>query len=102
MITFEQSVISVNEGSQVEVHLVFSNPSSTNIPVKVQNNYVTATGMNTPYIFYKIIIYVGFDYVIGPYSITFPTGMIRASFSISIRNDNNYKILQSGSQIPIA
>ena len=46
--------------------------------------------LDVPLYFY-ISFTGGVDYIAGPYSVTFPSGMTIASFDISITNDNMFE-----------
>ncbi|XP_065910088.1 uncharacterized protein [Dysidea avara] len=74
-ITFSQSAYTTDEDSgAVQVELVSSNPSMTDITVQVNTIDITTNGDD--------------DYVTGPYNVTLFAGMIRRRFNISIANNN--------------
>ncbi|XP_065918913.1 sodium/calcium exchanger Calx-like [Dysidea avara] len=74
-----------NKGSEISVNLIFNNPSSSDIILQVQNSDFTATG--------------DVDYTSGPYIVTFPAGMITASFNIPILDDN---VLENDEQFQLS
>ncbi|XP_065909619.1 uncharacterized protein [Dysidea avara] len=74
-VCFNQSTYSVDEDDgPAQPVLVLSNPSSTNITVQVRSNDITATG--------------GVDYDSGPYTVTFPAGVTKATLNIPIKGDH--------------
>ena len=91
-LSFNQSVYNINESDgQVQIVLVLSNPSSTNIDVKVKDSNVTAMSKWIN-IFVSVIIVIplqgGDDYNSGPYNVTFIAGMTTTSFVISLIDDD--------------
>ncbi|XP_065915711.1 extracellular matrix protein 3-like [Dysidea avara] len=74
-VMFNQSAYSVNEDDEMlQIVLVLSNSSVTNVTIKLIDNTTTATG--------------GADYKSGPYSVTFIAGQTFAILNISITSDN--------------
>ena len=72
---------------------MFSNPSSTDVTIKVFSSDASAVGE------YVCITYItntvqfiyaggGIDYRSGPYNVTFPAGVIHVQFNVSIINDD--------------
>jgi len=75
-----------NEGSgNVQVELVFSNPSSFEIMVFVMPNDVTATGLNSS----ECLVAGGVsDYLNGVYTVTFPATVTLRTVDIPICDDS--------------
>ena len=84
-------------GVLLQPGLVLSELSSTAITVQVIADDITATGeyiyiiINTVALLYDTT--GGVDYNSGPYSVTLPAGVTRASFNITIINDD---VLEDG------
>ena len=74
----------------IQLTLVLSNSSSTDITVQVVDDDNTATGeyRHKQHGNNNNLIGGGIDYNSGPYSVTFPAGMTNVSFIIIINNDN--------------
>ena len=90
-VSFSQSTYSINEDvGSIQLTLVLSNPSSTDITVQVVDDDNTATGeyRHKQHSNNNNLIGGGVDYNSGPYSVTFPAGMTNVSFIIIINNDN--------------
>ena len=85
-------------GVLLQPGLVLSESSSTDITVQVIADDITATGeyidiiINTVALLYNVTG-GGVDYNSGPYNVTFPAGVTRASFNITINNDD---VLEDG------
>ena len=81
-----QARYSFDESSgNVQIQLMFSNPSSFNIVVHVMWNNITATGLNNS----GCVESDGTgDYLNGMYSVTFPANMILQYVDITICDDN--------------
>ena len=91
MISFNKSKYSVNEdGGQIQLTLILSNPSSTDITIQVTASDGTATSelaiINSSSI--KCILTGGDDYDSGPFSAIFPAGKTVATFNVSIIDDD--------------
>ncbi|XP_065892782.1 extracellular matrix organizing protein FRAS1-like [Dysidea avara] len=74
-VSFSTAIYRVGEDDgAVQLQLVLSNPSSTDITVQVSDTAVNATR--------------GVDYTAGPYAVMFPAGQMSALFDITINDDN--------------
>ena len=91
-ISFEQSTYRINENADdpLKPVLIISTLSSLDITIQVTDNSSTATGKWMLIPITSIIWYHtgGEDYNSGPYDVTIPAGMMKASFDITINNDN--------------
>jgi len=90
-VSFSQVQYSVGEGmdnegsGNVQVELVFSNPSSFEIMVFVMPNDVTATGLNSS----DCLVAGGVsDYLSGVYTVTFPATVTLRTVDIPICDDS--------------
>ena len=95
ILSFNQSTYSVNEDSeQVQLALVLSQPSSTDIYVFITiidgNTTGEPTSISTGKVFNVDYNFVagGLDYDYGQYSITIPADVASLQFIISINNDD--------------
>ena len=92
-VRFDSSTNIVIEGDVFQPELILSESSSTDITVQVIAHDITTTGeytgiiLNTVALLYNITG-GGVDYNSGPYNVTFPAGVSRASFNITIINDD--------------
>ncbi|XP_065905004.1 uncharacterized protein [Dysidea avara] len=76
VVSFSQPSYNHNEGTgPAHLVLVLSNPSSTVITVEVMDTNISAIGE-------------GVDYDSGPYTVTFPAGVISVPFDVPIIDDN--------------
>ena len=91
-INFSQSNYSVKENDGlVQLMLVLSNPSSSNITIRIDTIDREATGETFKYQKKSpLICCVGMDqdYFSGPYFIVFPAGTIESMFNILIMDDD--------------
>ena len=76
----------------VQPTLVLSDPSSTDVTIRIIDSEVSATGQLA---IFRLcialnIIYIkgGVDYISGPYVVTIPAGVTNVSFDVSIRDDD--------------
>ena len=93
-VRFDSSAYNAFEGDVLlQPGLVLSESSSTAITVQVIADDITATGEYTDIIINSVALLYnitggGVDYNSGPYNVAFPAGVTRASFSITINNDD--------------
>jgi len=94
-VRFSQSTYSVGENSgPVQPVLVLSNPSSTDITVKILYTDITALGKHySSYMGWTIVIAYditggGIDYDSGPYTVTFYAGQTIVLFNVFIIDDS--------------
>ena len=88
-VKFKSSSYSINEEKTGKLILVLSDPSSTDIILKVNTSDITATGMCSleVTIITDYDVTGGDDYVRGPYTVTFPAGVVESSFNVDIIDD---------------
>ena len=78
ILRFNQTTYRINENDgSIQLVLVLSNPSLTDITIQVIDSEVSATSH----------LVGGGDYISGPYNVTIPAGDTSASFDISITDD---------------
>ena len=93
---FSRSAYNVDENSQnLPITLIFSNPSSTAITIRVNSSPQTATSkyLCCSYFIHFICTFcIGrFDYDPGPYDATFPALTTTASFDIKIFDNQTFE-----------
>ena len=95
-VRFSQSTYSVDEDDgPAQPVLILSNPSSTNITVRVRSNDITATGeyinININFNDSENITGRRVDYYSGKYTVIFPAGVTSVPFDVPINNDALYE-----------
>ena len=92
-VQFEQSSYIIDEDDgPVQLVLIFSNPSSTNITVQVENIFGNATGrLSRNEILILSRFLGGTDYNSTQHNITFTTGVTRVQFNVAIIDDSLFE-----------
>jgi len=99
-VNFSRAQYSFDEGSgNVQIELMFSNPSTFDIVVHVMWNDITATGLNNS----GCVESDGTgDYLNGVYSVTFPANMIMQYVDITICDDDVLEVDETFSLIIVS
>ena len=101
--SFRQSEYTIDESNAlVQIFVVLSRPSLTNITIEVININGLADGEAyiSYHIWYYLMLYIGgIDYDSGPYNFTFLAGITDTSFDVLLIND---KILEDNETFVLA